>query len=62
MGPIIRILLRVFAGVLIGWGFPEDPANMLWNDPAIVSALSGALLWAATEVWYRLAKRYGWPL
>lgn len=63
-GPIIRILLRVAAGVLIGrgWLSAEDGAA-LSGDPELVALLegaAGALLWTVTEYYYWLAKRWGW--
>ena len=62
MGPIVRIVLRVLAGVLVGWGMPEDAAEMLWTDEELVAQVTGALIWAATEGYYALAKRRGWRL
>ena len=56
IAPIIRILLRVFAGILIGYGFHEDAANMLWMDDQVV----GLITWVLTEVFYWLAKKKGW--
>jgi hypothetical protein len=64
IGPIARILLRVLAGILIGkgWFAPED-ANALAADPEVAAfaemAIGGAI-WAATEAYYYLAKRWGW--
>lgn len=60
MGPIIRILARVVAGFLIGAGwFTSDAADSIFNDPAFDAAV-GAILWAATEGFYYIAKRFGW--
>jgi hypothetical protein len=61
MTPIIRILLRVLAGFLVGKGFTE--AQTLAGDPeliALAEAGVGALILAVTEGWYYLAKRFGW--
>lgn len=63
-GPIARILLRVLAGILIGkgWFAPED-ANSLISDPevaALAEMAVGGAIWAATEGYYYLAKRWGW--
>jgi hypothetical protein len=60
MAPIVRILLRVLAGFLIGSGyFTETATDAIFNDPAFDAAI-GAVLWGATEVAYVLAKRLGW--
>jgi len=57
----IRILARVVAGFLIGAGwFTESSAEAIFSDPAFDLAI-GALLWSVTEVYYWLAKRWGWP-
>lgn len=61
---VIRILLRVAAGVLMGrgWLSAEDGAA-LSSDPELISILEGAvgaLMWAATEYWYSLARKFGW--
>lgn len=65
-GPIARILLRVFAGILMGY-MSSDVLDNLMASPdvetlmiALVDASMGAAIWAATEVYYFLAKRYGW--
>lgn len=60
MAPIIRILARVVAGFLIGAGwFTESAAESIFSDPAFDMAI-GSALWAGTEAFYWLAKRYGW--
>jgi hypothetical protein len=58
--PIIRILLRVVAGYLIGAGVDADVANLLHTDPHLAGAIAGGIVWAASEGWYWLAKRRGW--
>lgn len=65
-GPIARILLRVIAGVLMGY-MSSDVIDNLMASPdvetlmvALVDASMGAAIWAATEVYYFFAKRYGW--
>lgn len=65
-GPIARILLRVIAGILMGY-MTSDVLDNLISDPDIetlmttlVDASIGAALWAATEVYYGMAKRFGW--
>ncbi len=60
MGPLIRILARVFAGFLIGRGFTTTEASeAVFSDPAFDMAV-GFLMWAATEGFYVLARRWGW--
>lgn len=56
MAPIVRILLRVFGGFLVGVGYSESTINDIVTDPELV----GLLCWFVAEAWYRLAKRYGW--
>lgn len=60
MAPIARILARVLAGMLIGGGYmSQGTADSIFADPAFDMAL-GTLIWAATEGFYWLAKRWGW--
>lgn len=60
MGPIIRIVARVLAGFLIGAGYMTDStADAIFADPAFDMAV-GTILWAVTEGFYWLAKRWGW--
>lgn len=64
LGPISRILLRVVVGFLVARAIlTQEDGNMLASDPdaamIIELALSGAI-WAATESWYWLAKKFGW--
>lgn len=66
-GPIARILLRVIAGILIGYMVPQHVVNELLSSPdvetiltAIVDASLGLIIWAVTELFYALAKRLGW--
>lgn len=63
MGVFIRIILRVFAGILIGWGLPADWAHEIANDPEVLATaetMAGAAIWGLTEIYYGLARRYGW--
>lgn len=63
MGVFIRILLRVFAGILIGWGLPYDWANEIVNDPSVMltaETIVGAIIWGVTEIFYAAARRFGW--
>jgi len=64
---ITRILLRVLAGILMGYGADDAIGDLLRGDPDIYTFASmgvefvlGALIWAGTEVFYFLAKRFGW--
>lgn len=64
-GVFARILLRVAAGVLMGrgWLSAEDGAA-LSADPDVLHLVEGAIgaaIWAVTEYYYRLAKKFGWP-
>ena len=61
-----RILLRVLAGVFIGWGL-QDVTDIITADPSVeqyitagLDAVLGATVWAATEIWYWAAKKFGW--
>ena len=61
--PVIRIILRYAAGVIIakGWLLPEDAYGLL-DDPAtaeIVTMAAGFTIMVGTEVWYWLAKKWG---
>ena len=56
MGPIVRIVLRVIAGALIGAGYLPKEALPDVLDPALV----GGIVWALTEGFYWVAKRRGW--
>lgn len=63
LGVFARIILRVLAGIMIGWGLPQNWADEIVSDPdALMTAevVVGGLLWAATEVYYFIAKRFGW--
>ena len=63
-GPISRIILRVLSGYLMAGGWiPEDMAAEISADPdvlQVVQAGVGGTVWAATETWYWLAKKWGW--
>lgn len=66
-GPVARIVLRYLAGVLAGYAGYAALSDLLANDPdvsvlaetAMAFALSAAAGGAA-ELWYRMAKRFGW--
>lgn len=66
-GPIIRIVLRVLAGILIGksiFGSNTDTIlNTIIEDPTFLSAIEflvSATVLYLTERWYVLAKKWGW--
>lgn len=64
MGVFVRIILRVIAGILIGWGLPDDWAHEIVNDPGVIvsaEAVVGAAVWGLTEIYYMAARRFGWP-
>ena len=64
MGVFVRIILRVLAGIMIGWGLPQDWATEIVNDPEVLvtaEAVVGSVIWGGTEVYYMLARRWGWP-
>lgn len=61
MTAIIRILLRYVGVALATKGFLG--AETLYGDAefvALVEMAVGGAITAGTEVWYALAKRYGW--
>ena len=64
MGPLLRILARVAAGILIGRGWVSlDTVDQVFNDPASDAAfeiIAGAAVWAGAEGFYALAKRLRW--
>lgn len=60
MGLATRIILRYIAGYLVLYGLvPQEIADMISNDPDIAIAV-GAVLVAAVEIFYALAKKFGW--
>ncbi|GGF56832.1 hypothetical protein GCM10007301_15660 [Azorhizobium oxalatiphilum] len=64
-GAILRVLLRYLAGILVARGLVSAAdADTLTTDPdvmIIVETGAGILIGGATEAWYYLAKRFGWP-
>ena len=57
---VIRILLRYGAGALAGYSvLPREITDMLANDPELVGTIA-ALIAAAVEGFYLVAKRFGW--
>jgi hypothetical protein len=65
MSVYVRIGLRYLAGYLALHGIlSQDLADTLAGDPDIVAAvetLAGFAVAAGTELYYRAAKKYGWP-
>jgi len=58
--PIIRIVLRYGAGILLAKGLlPQEIADMLANDPEI-AATCGLAIMIGVEGCYALARRWGW--
>tara|TARA_R100001244_G_scaffold115499_3_gene85720 strand:- start:4906 stop:5106 length:201 start_codon:yes stop_codon:yes gene_type:complete len=63
IGLLTRLALRYLAGALIAIGWSESDAMWFLGDPEIVSYITlgiGALIGTGTELWYALAKRWGW--
>lgn len=61
MGPYVRIFLRYGVGAVIGYQLAEQ----LSNDPDVITVATvaaTALVGAATEGAYYLARRFGWKL
>jgi len=57
---IVRILARYLSGALVSYGIiPHEVGADLAVDPDVVLVL-GAIIGAATEGIYALAKRWGW--
>lgn len=65
---LARIILRVLAGVLMGYGVASNDAiSSVISDPdvatmfaALLDMLPGLVVWGASELWYWFAKRFGW--
>ncbi len=63
MSVFIRIVLRVLAGYLAGNGVPPEIVEMVLGDPDVLEGLElviGAALWFVVEVFYFMAKKFGW--
>lgn len=61
IGPIARVLLRYIGGAMISAGVAISPGTL--TDPDVVQVtcfLVGALASASSEIWYIVAKKYGW--
>lgn len=58
IGPIARILARYIAGALVAYGLFSAP-DAAAIEPDLVTLL-GAVIGAAVEVAYAVAKRAGW--
>ncbi len=60
-GPLARVLLRYIGGALIA----KAGVSIDVNDPDLVNIATmaiGAGLSAGVEVWWYLARKYGWTL
>ena len=68
MAPYIRIILRYLAGFLVAKGITDAAtAELIATDPSLLdgllsaaSAIWGALVASVAELWYRMAKKFGW--
>lgn len=64
LGPIIRILLRYLAGVLVTRGLlSPDDGSIFASDPDLAMLIETGLglgIGVGTEMYYWLAKRLGW--
>ena len=64
IGPISRIVLRYVAGALIAHGVVDMATGTeVANNADVLELVQlgvGAAIGIGTELWYALAKRYGW--
>ena len=61
--PIARIILRVISGIMIGYGLSDHWVHDILNDPVDLVSLEiivGSILWALTEFYYILARKFNW--
>lgn len=62
----IRVALYMVAGWLYGSGYIGiEVKALITEDPAMAASIEAgvsALIAAIPMTWWRLAKRYGWPL
>lgn len=65
IAPISRIILRYGVGALVAYNIlTAEQGSIISTDPDLATLLEiglSALPGLAMEVWYGLAKRYGWP-
>ena len=59
--PVVRIALRYLAMLLMTKGYLSDAAGAALLDPAMMTAISGAVIGLGTEIWYWAAKRGNGP-
>ncbi len=59
--PLIRILLRYGTAALVTRGIVGAETGALLSSPDLLTALAGAIVALATEVWYRRDKKRGGP-
>lgn len=66
MGALVRIALYVFAGWLYSSGLVgEHVRDLIAHDPELAEMAQIALAFLVqilTMLWWRLARRRGWPL
>jgi Na+/H+-dicarboxylate symporter len=74
VGPVARIIIRILAGIMIGYALPHDWVDEVTRDPDVVSIVEavvtlflsqiemivGIILLALNEAFYAIAKKYGW--
>jgi hypothetical protein len=64
-GPISRIILRYLVGALVAYNvITADHGSIVSTDPDLATLLEvglSAVPGVAMEVWYWMAKRFGWP-
>lgn len=55
--PFIRygLMLLAMAAVRGGW-LPEETANEIASDPAVIELVAGIVIWAGTFLWYLYSK------
>lgn len=59
---LARIILFIISGFLTARGLPTD-VSLIFSEPSVVLAvetLVGVVIGAATFLFWRLAKRFGW--
>ncbi len=64
--PLIRNIVRVGAGVAMGASVTPDQMIDAVTDIAVPAGanteqiIAGFIAWALIEIWYLIAKRFGW--
>jgi len=61
---LARIALRYIVGFIVARGIlPDSIAQELTSDPEVLAMIDGAVglvAAASIELWYKLAKKFGW--